>query len=620
MYPHSIINISTNYIIDPNSSLHGEVNTNSSRTESKDLASTLTQQIQNIFKATEGADVTQDASEEAAEQAAVEANNHALFNDLSHIMGWGPNQVITIDEVGNIVESFIENNNEVEADPNKSSDTSNKSSDVNITSDYKSKKDSSSHESILPLLLIYKHSLINIKKLKTNWNKLITTPIILGKSYTSRKTTIKLILIALLSLPMLSIVINPLLITIFDESYLRFIIKHTTFYLDYHSRALDTFVNQLEAEANEIYEDFIDEDDPKLASDLFIQWQNTINTLNSVTGANNENIIIAENGHNIENELDNNSETENSDSDASSYTGSSTDSDALTSSDSETEVNSENSNTSFNPDEITSTSTPNTASHELEADTNSDISESIVPFLLIFIHQNFLTKLNKVKSNWNKLITTPIIIGKVKRGGQSNILKYIKYLSIFLIFILLIFLLLLFFPSLFENINLNYLLLISTNIFDYVTNHFYSLYHYCRDLYNIFSFTDNTSKIITPDTKLINDYNDNKDSSEIVNNKDSIESKSFYKSKTFIICGIVILTSALIYLYCNNLETISQQNIQYNLLQEEYLKLLEQKYSLIEFKRKYLELLNSFQLLQDGLDQNVENIEFIEDFLLHIDN
>jgi hypothetical protein len=87
MYPHSIINISTNYIIDPNSSLHGEVNTNSSRTESKDLASTLTQQIQNIFKATEGADVTQDASEEAAEQAAVEANNHALFNDLSHIMG-----------------------------------------------------------------------------------------------------------------------------------------------------------------------------------------------------------------------------------------------------------------------------------------------------------------------------------------------------------------------------------------------------------------------------------------------------------------------------------------------------------------------------------------------------
>jgi hypothetical protein len=74
----------------------------------------------------------------------------------------------------------------------------------------------------------------------------------------------------------------------------------------------------------------------------------------------------------------------------------------------------------------------------------------------------------------------------------------------------------------------------------------------------------------------------------------------------------------IIYLYCNNLETISQQNIQYNLLREEYLKLLEQKYSLIEFKGKYLELLNSFQLLQDGLDQNVENIEFIGDHFEHL--
>jgi hypothetical protein len=87
MYPNTIIKISTNYIIDPNSSLHGEENINSLGTESKDLASTLTQQIQNIFKATEGTKSTQDVSEEAAEQVAVEANNHALFNDLSHIMG-----------------------------------------------------------------------------------------------------------------------------------------------------------------------------------------------------------------------------------------------------------------------------------------------------------------------------------------------------------------------------------------------------------------------------------------------------------------------------------------------------------------------------------------------------
>jgi hypothetical protein len=66
------------------------------------------------------------------------------------------------------VEYFTENSNEAEVAPNKSSDTSNNSSDVNMTSDSKLNKDPSSHESIFPLLLTYKHSLINIKKLKTN--------------------------------------------------------------------------------------------------------------------------------------------------------------------------------------------------------------------------------------------------------------------------------------------------------------------------------------------------------------------------------------------------------------------------------------------------------------------
>jgi hypothetical protein len=74
-------------MIDPNSSLHSEENINSSGIESKDLASTLTQQVQNIFKATEEANVTQDASEEAAEQVAVAANNHPRFSDLLNIMG-----------------------------------------------------------------------------------------------------------------------------------------------------------------------------------------------------------------------------------------------------------------------------------------------------------------------------------------------------------------------------------------------------------------------------------------------------------------------------------------------------------------------------------------------------
>jgi hypothetical protein len=264
-----------------------------------------------------------------------------------------------------------------------------------------------------------------------------------------------------------------------------------------------------------------------------------------------------------------------------------------------------------------------------DVDTASTVSESIIPFLLILIHQNILIKFNKFKTKWIKLITTPIIIGKVRGGRQSNILKYIKYLSIFLTFTLLILLSLLFYPSLLEYINLNYLLLILTNILDYITNHFYSLYHYCRELYNIFNFTDNTTKTITPDTKLINDYNDNTD---IVDNKDNIESTPFYKTKTFIIFGIIIITSALIYLYCNNLlpftseynvyetqridhllDVISQKENQYNILRVEHLRLLEQKNSLMGVQGEYIRLINSFQLLREGLHQNVENLQFIGD-------
>lgn len=287
----------------------------------------------------------------------------------------------------------------------------------------------------------------------------------------------------------------------------------------------------------------------------------------------------------------------------------------------------------FNPDETVAISTPNTTSHELEVNTNSSISESLIPFLLILIHQNLLTKLNKVKTKWIKLITTPIIIGKLKRGRQSNILKYIKYLSIFLTFILLILLSLLFYPSSLENITLNYLFLILTNIFDYITNHLSSLYQYCVELYNIINFAEN-NKTITPDTKLINDFNDN---NEIVDNKDNIESTPFYKTKTFIICGIVIITSTIIYFYCNNLlpftseyniydtqriyhllDIISQKENQYNILRVEHLKLLDQKNSLMEVQGKYLELISNIDVIKRGLEQNVENIGFIEDHIEYL--
>jgi hypothetical protein len=586
----------------------------------------------------------------------------------------------------------------------------------------------------------------------------------------------------LMLLQLILITLNPLLVTIFDELYLRYIIKHTTFYLDDRYLPLDTFVNQLEAEVDDLFDAYTDEDDPKLASQLLIQWQNTINTLNSVAGANHENIIIEENDHNIQHELDaNNSETENSDGDASSYTGSSTESDASTNSDSETDVNSsisdsiiplpilllyknlltninkiktnwnklittpiildkvkigrkkinlkikillillqfilltlnplltltffetffirmllfntrysflgphahldeeedinllgwedenwaltltlqvqnilnhennilglndneliiddndstvhndaiqdaiddeteaiaaeieqeqllhdlsdatgepievlrdrlraENSNTSFNHEEIIATSTPNTASHELDVNTNSNISESIIPFLLILIHQNLLTKFNKFKTKWIKLITTPIILGKLRRGRQSNILKYIKYLSIFLTFILLILLSLLFYPSSLENISLNYLLLILTNIFDYTANHLYGLYQYCVELYNIINFTEN-NKTITPDTKLIKDVNDNSDNNETIDNKDTTDSKPFYKSKLFIVCGIIIVSSTLLYLYNNNsLLYISEHNINSSDLTDKLLNIIKQKEDLINTLR-----------------------------------
>jgi hypothetical protein len=106
------------------------------------------------------------------------------------------------------------------------------------------------------------------------------------------------------------------------------------------------------------------------------------------------------------------------------------------------------------------------------------------------------------------------------------------------------------------------------------------------ELYNIINFTDNTSKIITPDTKLINDYNDNNDNTEIVDNKDSIESTPFYKSKVFIICGIVIASSTLIYLYLNNyLPFIPEHNFNSSDLTDKLLNIIKQKEDLINALR-----------------------------------
>lgn len=110
-----------------------------------------------------------------------------------------------------------------------------------------------------------------------------------------------IILLILLPLQLILITINPLLIITLDDSYLRFIIKYTTFYLDSSSFAEDYFVIQLEGEADELYAAWQNEHDPARASELLIQWQNTMHNLNSFVDAN-QNIIIEDNDHNMHND------------------------------------------------------------------------------------------------------------------------------------------------------------------------------------------------------------------------------------------------------------------------------------------------------------------------------
>jgi hypothetical protein len=447
------------------------------------------------------------------------------------------------------------------------------------------------------------------------------------------KINLKIKILLILS-QFILITINPFLtLTFFETFFIRMLLFNTRYsFLGPHARLEDEQnINELGLE------------DENFALILTLQIQNIINPENNIPGVNDNELIIDDNDSNVQNEEDAiqdalDDETEAIAAEEEQWEQLLQDLSAITGEpveDLRNRLNVENSNPSFNPEEIIATSTPNTIPNELDVNTNSDMSESIIPFLLILIHQNMLTKFNKFKTKWSKLVTTPIIIGTVKRGRQSNILKYIKYLSIFLTFLSLILLSLLFYPPLLENITINYLLLNLTIIFDYITNHFYKVYYYCRDLYNIFNLTDNTSKIITPETKLIDDVNN--DNNEIMDNKDNIESTPFYKTKTFIICGIIILTSALIYLYCNNLlpftseyniydtqridhllDIISKKENQYNILRVEHLKLLEQKNSLMVVQGKYLELINNFQILKEGLEQNVTNLQFIGDNLEHL--
>lgn len=60
------------------------------------------------------------------------------------------------------------------------------------------------------------------------------------------------------------------------------------------------------------------------------------------------------------------------------------------------------------------------------------------------------------------------------------------------------------------------------------------------------------------------------------------------------------------------LEIIILQDNQYNQIQIDYLKLINEKHSLIEYQDKYIDLISKIHYLRDALIKNVENIEFIE--------
>jgi hypothetical protein len=294
----------------------------------------------------------------------------------------------------------------------------------------------------------------------------------------------------------------------------------------------------------------------------------------------------------------------------------------------------------FNPDEILATSSPVSPDSQLDptsdidmednSNTGSDMDisshESLLPLILLIFHQG-LSK--KYITKWNKFITTPIILDR-KGGIESNTLKTLRFVSTSVVLVSLLSTILLLNPLLLDCINWNYLLISITNIIEYITNNFHSTYNYLKGLYDIFNFTDNTSKIVSPETKLINsEVADNDEPKEIVDITNN--STPFYKTKTFIICSTLLLSSCLIYLYCNNLlpffqdnniyetqsiehllDHISQQNLQYNKLRVEYLALLDEKNGMMDCASKHDEFLRSIQSLRDSIHLGLQNVETVE--------
>jgi hypothetical protein len=322
-------------------------------------------------------DAAQDAADEAAEMEADIQDTEELLQELSSITGLSMEQIsnqllaenpgfnpneITETSSPNTVPNELDTNNDYDSQNSNSdidmisnsSTDSDSDSDVSIKSDSDSDSDSdmdttsSISESISPLPIL----LTKLNKVKTTWNKLINTPIVFDKVIISRQNhNLKLIMV-LLFLPLLLITINPLLLTVFDDRYLRYVTKFThNYFRGPHAHLVDQAVaEELQAELNTLIDNFSFTYDEATANAVMQQMQDIAHQLTILLGENNNQNVMEDNNPNAQNELDNNnSETDNNDSDENigEDVGTNTDSNSFLSLDSDSNSDSD-SGTDFN--------------------------------------------------------------------------------------------------------------------------------------------------------------------------------------------------------------------------------------------------------------------------------
>lgn len=107
------------------------------------------------------------------------------------------------------------------------------------------------------------------------------------------KINLKLIIVFLL-LPLLLMIVNPLLLTVFEDTYLRFITKFSLNYFRGPHAHLDdqALADQLQAELNTLFDNFLFTYDEATAHAVMQQMQEIANQIQMLVGEdNNQNII-----------------------------------------------------------------------------------------------------------------------------------------------------------------------------------------------------------------------------------------------------------------------------------------------------------------------------------------